>query len=734
MRQIVADDRRQVFQKITVHADSMRTYDIYVDVDLANDGLDLVVEQLRGRESLLVTTPTVANLYGHDLVARLRADDVDIDSYILPVVEQSKSMNNVLAICREAQRRRFGRRAVLVGLGGGVCTDLVNFASSLYRRGISCLRFPTTLLGQVDASIGIKAGVNFCGKKSLLGCFHPPDAVLIDLSFLRTLPIDQIRNGLAEIIKMALIRDARLFELVEKFGSNLIRSRFQKPREHALEIIQRSALEMADELEPNIYEDQSYERLVDFGHSFSPAIEAESGFNVSHGQSVSIDMAFSCSIGNELGLLSNTDFDRVIACLQECGLPIASPFLTTTVAKAALSEASRHRGGNLNLVVPTDIGSSTFIKDVNQLPDSAVRAALKQLNSNQTTMTAKHRKNLRYGMVFDIGGTNLRGAIYDRIDRKLVKRASKPTPNYCRHPELSQNDILELLLRAMNELSAELTDGIIPNSISVAFAGPINEHNNITNAPTIFGDCRHHPIDLVKRLRMLWPNQDEIYLLNDVSAAGYRYVRQNDESFCVVTVGSGIGNKVFINGSPFTGIHGRGGEIGHIVIDDSDDAVICDCGEPGHLGAIASGRGTLALARTWASRDPARFADSKLASVRSQPNDIESSDIVQMFHQNDPWTRELIRFVAGTLGNALAQIHQGIGIERFVIFGGFALALGDPYRTSVANAARRACWNSGQAWDEMIELGMNDDDSGLLGAGRFAAEFSRQDSLPQWNH
>jgi glucokinase len=200
-----------------------------------------------------------------------------------------------------------------------------------------------------------------------------------------------------------------------------------------------------------------------------------------------------------------------------------------------------------------------------------------------------------------------------------------------------------------------------------------------------------------------WPNA-RVRILNDVTAAGYRYLRSSDDDFCIVTVSSGIGNKVFANGRPLVGRNGLGGELGHLRVDDSEGAPVCECGGRGHLGAVASGRGVLAYARKHAPQGGCAEA-------------LTSSDLVAAFHREEPWATKIVEHGAAPLGWALAAMHLGLGIERFVLVGGFALALGDAYRHLVARAADARCWDAPGGWDSRVELGVNDDFSGLIGAG-----------------
>jgi glucokinase len=220
----------------------------------------------------------------------------------------------------------------------------------------------------------------------------------------------------------------------------------------------------------------------------------------------------------------------------------------------------------------------------------------------------------------------------------------------------------------------------------------------VVAAPTLWGTRLERPYQLRDDLARLWPGA-RIGILNDVTAAGYRYCRP-DEDFCIVTVSSGIGHKVFIGGRPAVGPRGAGGEIGHFRADASDDAPVCECGGRGHLGAIASGGG---------GQGEARRRDGNQA--------LTSGDLVAAFRRGESWAEEIVWRSSVPLGSALAAMHLGVGVERFVLVGGFALALGDRYRRCVAAAASAHCWTGDGDWLPRIELGIDDDHSGLIGAG-----------------
>jgi 3-dehydroquinate synthase len=299
-----------------------------------------------------------------ELVSRLQRTQDDLSYMVLECTEAKKAIDQVTSVCERAIEIGLDRKGVILGLGGGVCTDIVTVAASWIRRGIAYIRVPTTLVGQIDASIGIKGALNFHGKKSYLGCFYPPAHVVVTPSFLASLPQYELRPGFAEIIKIALVRDKHLFELVEQSGPKLLHRGFRGETLHEEEILWRSIAGMLNELEPNIYEDRSYERLVDFGHTFSPSIESACEFAMSHGEAVAIDMALSAVLAGSMGLAMGEDVTRIVDAIIAMDLPVWSRHLTVELCRRALRDSALHRGGTPNLVVPVAIGKAVFLRDI----------------------------------------------------------------------------------------------------------------------------------------------------------------------------------------------------------------------------------------------------------------------------------------------------------------------------------------------------------------------------------
>ena len=310
----------------------------------------------------------------------------------------------------------------------------------------------------------------------------------------------------------------------------------------------------------------------------------------------------------------------------------------------------------------------------------------------------------RLYLVFDIGGTSIRGAVYDARRDVLTRRLRAPTASNWTEPTLAPDRLLEHLADELWRIGALLLDE--PSVVSMGFPGPISPSGALLAAPTVLGR-RSATVDLRQMLETAWPAAN-VLITNDVSTAGYALADGRSDPFCVVTVSSGIGCKVFMDGHPVVGPNGRGGELGHLRVDFDPGANVCECGGRGHLGAVASGRGALQTARRLGFGAGAIEYDSAEALVAG-------------FDAEEPYACEIVAGAASALGLGLAALHTGLGLECFVITGGFALALGERYRALLAKASAKCCWNLGQEWNRMIELDPLNGQGGLLGAGRYAS-------------
>jgi 3-dehydroquinate synthase len=364
------------------------SYDVYLSEGLLDSDNDLFAGVVGSRRAIAVLTPTVARLYGPALERYAASHRLKIEQVVIDVSEGHKAMPVVELVARRALDAKLERTDLMVAVGGGICSDIVSMAASMVRRGIGVVRIPTTLIGQIDAGIGVKGAVNFCSKKSYLGCFYPPESVCIDPLFLQTLPQSHLRNGLAEIIKMAIVRDEELFHLIATHFLDLIGSGFQHPHEESRRIIGLATIRMLEELEPNLFENRSYQRLVDFGHTFSPAVEAATDFRIPHGAAVAIDMALSATLATHVGLMSKADSRAIVTLLLDVGLPVWTNILTPELCRGALEEAARHRGSRVNLVLPVKIGAATFMDRCESLTPAVLQSAIQHLLTASTLSSA----------------------------------------------------------------------------------------------------------------------------------------------------------------------------------------------------------------------------------------------------------------------------------------------------------------------------------------------------------
>ncbi|WFE28331.1 sedoheptulose 7-phosphate cyclase [Solwaraspora sp. WMMD791] len=394
----------------SVRASKQVTYEVRVSDDLLDPANNAILESMSAAtplRRLVVTDTTVHRLYGDRIRRYFHHHDVDFRLLVLPHGESHKTMDAVLAVVEALDE--FGvdrRREPMIGIGGGVLLDIVGLAASLYRRALPYVRIPTTLIGLVDAGVGAKTGVNHNGHKNRLGTYYPAERTLLDRTFLRTLDRRHVSNGLAEILKIGLIKDARLFELLATHGRHLLATRLQ-PMTHrdgepvppldtvpvsarlsrqdpdpdpATDVLERAIHGMLEELQPNLWE-QVLERVVDYGHTFSPTIEMRALPELLHGEAVAIDMALTTVLATRRGLVSRAQCDRILATMTALGLPIWHPLCTAPVLAHALQDTVRHRDGQQRLPLPVGIGAAVFVNDVRE--DEIAASAAELANRQQ---------------------------------------------------------------------------------------------------------------------------------------------------------------------------------------------------------------------------------------------------------------------------------------------------------------------------------------------------------------
>jgi len=329
----------------------------------------------RPLKRVVVVDSEVYRLYGERIDNYFVANDVQYKMLVLPTVEENKNMEMVLQIAKAIDEFGIDRRLdPVITIGGGVCMDIAGFAASMYRRRTPYIRVPTTLMGYVDASVGAKTGVNFNGKKNKMGAYIPPALTLLDRSFMASQDQRQISNGAAEIMKMALVKDAELYRLLEKYGPHLIDGKFQDLPQHVneeefnvpIKVLQLSISTMLEELAPNLWED-SLTRQVDFGHIFSMELEmaALHTEKLWHGEAVAIDMAFCTVLAFVRGQISESERDRILDTMRGLKVPLWSELQDTKMVSKAMYERVKFSQGQ-KVPLPVSCGTSRIYNDITE--------------------------------------------------------------------------------------------------------------------------------------------------------------------------------------------------------------------------------------------------------------------------------------------------------------------------------------------------------------------------------
>jgi 3-dehydroquinate synthetase len=352
-------------------------YDIISTTGLLDpDNVSLLASgRVDGGRRFVVVDEQVAAYHAAALHAYFAQHRIDARIIRFPGGEAAKTLGAYLRLVRELDDFPIHRRdEPIVAIGGGVLTDVVGFVAGSYRRGVPHIKVPTTLMGYVDAAVGIKTGINFNGRKNRLGSFEPPLQVLLDRTFLNTLPRRHILNGVCEIIKLAVIRDAPLFVQLERHGADSIANGFQD--EHGGEILDRSISGMLEELQPNLFEDE-LARKVDFGHTFSYGLETRHQDRLLHGEAVLLDIAVSVLIADHRGLLDAAATERVFALIAALGIVLQVELLDVELMWNSLLDRVEHRNGAQRVPLPDGIGRCVFVNDISSAEITAAITLLR---------------------------------------------------------------------------------------------------------------------------------------------------------------------------------------------------------------------------------------------------------------------------------------------------------------------------------------------------------------------
>ncbi|MEE9955958.1 3-dehydroquinate synthase [Enterobacter quasihormaechei] len=331
-----------------------RSYPITIAAGLFNDPASFLPLKA-GDQAMLVTNETLAPLYLDRVRHLLEQAGVKVDSVILPDGEQYKSLTVLDTVFTALLQKPHGRDTTLLALGGGVVGDLTGFAAASYQRGVRFIQIPTTLLSQVDSSVGGKTAVNHPLGKNMIGAFYQPASVVVDLDCLKTLPARELASGLAEVIKYGIILDGEFFNWLEENMDGLLRLDGQ-----AMAYCIRRCCELKAEVVVADERETGLRALLNLGHTFGHAIEAEMGYgNWLHGEAVAAGMVMAARASERLGQFRPEETARIIALLKRAGLPVSGP--QEMSAQAYLPHMMRDKkvlAGEMRLVLPLAIGKS----------------------------------------------------------------------------------------------------------------------------------------------------------------------------------------------------------------------------------------------------------------------------------------------------------------------------------------------------------------------------------------
>lgn len=349
-----------------------RAYPIWIGEGLiAGLGTRLAGLGLSGTVAL-VSVPPVFELYGHAAVASLAGAGFEVRVAVVPDGEASKSVAQLSALWDSFVAHRLERSAAVIALGGGVAGDLAGFAAATFKRGLPFVQCPTTLLAQVDSSVGGKVAIDHPGGKNLIGAFHQPVAVCADLATLRTLPRRELIAGLAEVIRSAAAFDAAFFEFLEANLEALLALEPVALR-HAVATCCRikAAIVAGDERETT-----GRRSLLNLGHTFGHALETLTGYAVyRHGEAVGWGIARAARLAVLLGRCGERDAARQEALLRRAGLPVDDPSPEAGAMLAAMAQDKKAAGGKVRFVLTEKVGSATLYDDI---PEELLRVVLQR--------------------------------------------------------------------------------------------------------------------------------------------------------------------------------------------------------------------------------------------------------------------------------------------------------------------------------------------------------------------
>ena len=366
--------------RVTVALDKERSYDIVIGSGVLAKAAEYIVPKLAGKRVIILSDANVEPLYGELLGKQLHAGGIEVAGLMVAAGEGSKSFANFEMVMEGLLQQKVDRKTTIIALGGGVVGDLAGFAASVLLRGVPFIQVPTSLLAQVDSPVGGKTAINSSAGKNLIGSFYQPKLVLADSDVLKTLPAREMQAGYAEIIKYGLIMDAEFYRWCLANGTKLL-SGNQEAIQYAVErsCRMKAAIVEADEREAD------KRALLNFGHTFGHALEAETGFGTKliHGEAVAIGMVMACRLSHRMGLIGAEVEQELAAHFKALGMKahprdVAQEWNAGAIA-AHFVEDKKAEDGTLTFVVLKALGDAQVAKQVSEaLAQDVVASFLKE--------------------------------------------------------------------------------------------------------------------------------------------------------------------------------------------------------------------------------------------------------------------------------------------------------------------------------------------------------------------
>lgn len=341
-----------------------RSYPILI----ASDALNQVANYVQSSRVMIVTNTTIAPLYLDRVKASLLAAGKKVEQLILPDGEEFKSMESLSLVFDALLQNKCDRKTILIALGGGVIGDLTGFAAASYMRGVPFVQIPTTLLSQVDSSVGGKTGINHPLGKNMIGAFYQPQAVIADIKLLATLPARELSAGLAEVIKYGAIIDTEFFAWLEKNCQQL-----RAQDEAALAYAIKRSCEIKAEVVRLDERESGLRAILNFGHTFAHAIESALGYGVwLHGEAVGCGMVMAADLSHRLGYISASEKDRIRVLVMTAGLPVQAPDLGLATWLECMQVDKKNEDGQIKFVLLKPMGHAV----VEAVPEKILEATL----------------------------------------------------------------------------------------------------------------------------------------------------------------------------------------------------------------------------------------------------------------------------------------------------------------------------------------------------------------------